>query len=175
MDRRVGLVLLWVLFALAAVGVGFAAAGLVDDPLTRSVAVQPATDAEGTGGSNGPSASPSPLPSGTASSPSGSPQPTDSAQPTGQVTRSLSTVGGLVTATCAQGRVRLAASPALGWEIDDLDSGFRSDSRVRFEPSADGDGRVEVRAQCTDSGVPSFELDDRSSDDSRVEFRDEDD
>jgi hypothetical protein len=161
--------LLWVAFAVAAVGVGFAAAGLVGDPLTRSVTVQPATEAGSTDDATTPSASPSPSTSATTSPPAGS-------QPAAQsVTRSLSTVGGLVSATCERDRVRLAASPALGWEIEDLDAGFRSHPRVRFEHSEDGDGRVEVGAQCTDSGVPSFELDDRSSDDSRVEIEDQGD
>jgi hypothetical protein len=165
-NRRLALVLLWLACAVAAVGVGFAAAGLVDDPLTQSVAVQPATDLEPTDDPSTPSASASPSPGGT---------PTSEQPAASSVTRSLSTLGGLVSATCAQDRVRLAASPALGWEIDDLDAGFRSHPRVRFERSDDGAGRVEVRAECTDSGVPSFELDDRSSDDARFEIEDEDD
>jgi hypothetical protein len=78
------------------------------------------------------------------------------------VTRSLSSRGGLVSATCRDGLVQLSASPAVGWEIEDIDGGRQREARVRFERSDDGDGRVEVRAVCTGAG-PQFELDDDSS------------
>ena len=67
-----------------------------------------------------------------------------------------------MSATCRDGQVRLAAAPAVGWEIDDLDTGSRSEARARFERVDDGDGRVEVRVTCV-RGVPDFAVEDDSS------------
>jgi hypothetical protein len=154
-DRRVALVAVWALFAAAAVGVGFGAAGLVGDPFTDGD-VGPVTSAD---------TSPADTPSPTSSSPSGSsPQgtPTTSDDDQRDLTRSVPTRGGLVSGTCRDGLVQLSAAPAVGWEIDDLDSGSRTEARVRFERVDDGDGRVEVRAGCT-GGVPRFAVEDDSS------------
>jgi hypothetical protein len=155
-DRRFVLVAVWAMFAAAAVGVGFGAAGLVGDPFTDGDV--------GTAASAGtsPSATPSPTggtPSG--SSPEGTPgTPSDGEQR--DVTRSVTTRGGLVSGACRDGLVRLSAAPAVGWEIDDLDSGSRTEARVRFERVDDGEGRVEVRAGCS-GGVPRFTVEDDSS------------
>ena len=74
----------------------------------------------------------------------------------------MTTRGGQVSGTCRDGLVRLSAAPAIGWEVDDLDSGARDEARARFERIDDGDGRVEVRATCTD-GTPAFTVRDDSS------------
>jgi hypothetical protein len=68
----------------------------------------------------------------------------------------------LVTGSCQDGLVSLSAAPAIGWEIDDLDSGARAEGRARCEQVDDGDGKVEVRATCT-SGRPTFVVRDDSS------------
>ena len=184
MSRRFALVAVWAIFAAAAVGVGFGAAGLVGDPLTGRVSVGDPT-AAGTVPADGVSTQPSAgteTPHGSSSAPgvtgepSGSqpsssvppgeiktttarPAPTRSAGTADRVvTRSLSTAGGFVSASCRSGLVRLAASPAVGWEIDRIDRDARREAKVRFERSGDADGDLEVTATCRD-GRPRFALD----------------
>jgi len=153
------LVALWAVFAVAAVGVGFGAAGLVGDPFTDG-------DLSTTASSDSPSPSGSvgtPTPTGSSSPPATS-SPTSSASTSSgtAVTRSVITRGGQVSGTCRDGLVRLSAAPEIGWEVDDLDSGARDEARARFERIDDGDGRVEVRATC-DGGTPAFTVRDDSS------------
>ena len=145
MDRRLALVAVWALFAAAAVGVGFGAAGLVGDPFT-----------DGGVSTSGVTTSPVPSPS--------SPAPSPDSSPTGPrpVTDSVSTRGGLVTGTCRAGVVRLSAAPRIGWEIDDLDDDEDDEAKVKFERVDDGDGEVEVRARCV-GGAPTFSVDEDSS------------
>lgn len=147
------LVALWAVFAVAAVGVGFGAAGLVGDPYTDvgTTTAGPAPSSTATATASG-RASP---PRSTASS---SPRSTGAKG----LSRSQTTRGGLVTGTCQDGLVSLSAAPAIGWEIDDRDSGARDEARARFEQVDDGDGKVEVRATCT-SGRPTFVVRDDSS------------
>ena len=187
MDRRLALVALWAAFAVAAVGVGFGAAGLVGGPFSDGVAdasgidpsQQPA-DLDNTV-SPGPEPSSTPTPTSTprsgarASSPATTPDPGPASTepprtnpapaastrsvPARSVTRSITTRGGLVSATCrSDGFVQVSGSPAVGWEIEDIDGGARRDARVRFE-RPDGDSRVEVGATCA-RGAPRFALDD---------------
>ena len=157
MDRRVVLVALWAVFAAAAVGVGFGAAGLVGDPFT-----------DGDVGTTTSAGGPSPTGSVGTPTPTGSsPTATSSTGPSGgpggtPVTRSQTTRGGLVTGTCQDGLVRLSAAPEIGWEVDDLDAGARDGARARFERVDDGDGKVEVRATCS-GGTPTFTVRDDSS------------
>src|SRR5688500_7503508 len=114
MDRRLALVAAWVLFAVASVGVGFGAAGLVGDPFTDGgVAAPGAASGSGDG-----TATPTPTSS---TSPTSSASPTSTAPTVADVQRSVQTRGGSVFGTCRSGLVRLSASPAVGWEIDDLD------------------------------------------------------
>ena len=63
-----------------------------------------------------------------------------------------------MSASCRSGLVQVSGSPALGWEIEDIDGGARRVSLVRFE-RPDADGRVEVEATCA-RGAPRFSLDD---------------
>jgi hypothetical protein len=147
-DRRLALLAVWALFAAAAVGVGFGAAGLVGDPFTDGE-VGTATR---TTAAPGPS-SPAPTTSGAAPSGTASPR---------TASRSLTTRGGLVTGTCRDGLVRLSAAPAVGWEIDDIDDDAGRDAEVRFERVHDGEGRVEVHGRCV-GGVPLFTTTDDSS------------
>jgi hypothetical protein len=159
-NRRSALVALWAIFAAAAVGVGFGAAGLVGDPFTAGTTSGAGPAVDGTATSEGssspatPTASPSRQPStggpSTTAGPAGGPE-----------TRSLSTRGGIVSATCGTGQLQLSASPAVGWEIHDLESGDGGEGKVRFERSEDGEGRVDVRASC-DNGVPRFAIEDDS-------------
>ena len=149
MDRRLALVAVWALFAAAAVGVGFGAAGLVGDPFTDSgVSTGPSQPSAATGTS-----SPAPTTSSAA--------PSTAASTARPATRSLTTRGGLVSGTCRDGLVRLSAAPAVGWEIDDIDDDAEHDAKVTFE-RVDGDGKVEVHAGCV-SGVPRFSTKDDSS------------
>ena len=174
MSRRLGLVALWAVFAAAAVGVGFAAAGLVGDPFTdpRDTAVslsEPGSGAgAGAGSGAGAPATPSPSGSSATGTPSRSPTPpsrtSGSAQPDTPVLRSITTRGGIVSGSCSRGSVTVSAAPSIGWAIDDVDAGPAPDARVRFERAGSGDDRVEVRAACR-AGVPRFTVDDRTGDD----------
>jgi hypothetical protein len=149
-DRRAALVVLWAVFAAAAVGVGFAAAGLVGDPFTAAT-----TDVLDRSPRTGPAAPP---PATTSTTPSpGTSSATASPGGGRPPTRSLNTRAGLVSATCQGGLVRLSASPAVGWGIEDIDADPRPEGRVRFE--RDEDGRVEVRASCA-GDVATFTVDD---------------
>jgi len=198
MDRRLALFAVWVAFAVAAVGVGFGAAGLVGEPFTDGVTdAAPASDVStgpgetpGPGGST-PAGERSISPSSDEPSRTSSPAGTRSATPTRtrslestasgtrsatatasrtgtggstaeqrrSVTRSITTRAGLASATCTGSSARLSASPAVGWQIEDIDAGPADRVRVRFEPRGDGDDRVEVDATCV-RGTPQFSLDD---------------
>lgn len=177
MDRRAALVAVWALFAAAAVGVGFGAAGLVGDPfddrLDTAGSGVPITTESG-GRSSPPEASPTagpadPSPSATPSTgstrstgPRGTPAtsaPTRSATPsTVTASRTLSTRAGVVSARCRGELVQLAASPTIGWQLDSFDDGDR-EARVRFEQVEEDGDRVEVRATCAD-GRPRFAVED---------------
>ena len=65
-----------------------------------------------------------------------------------------------MSGSCRDGLVSVGASPAVGWAIDDVDSGRAEQARVRFEGSDDSDERVEVQAWCA-GGVPRFAVEDR--------------
>jgi hypothetical protein len=158
MDRRWALAAVWALFAAASVGVGFAAAGLVGDPFSDPAGVSAAAAP--------PSASSRPT-SGTASqrptgSSEGSPRPIGTGEATDPepTVHSVTTRGGFVAGSCRAGLVTVSASPAIGWQIDDVDGGQVEDARVRFEATG-GDGRVEVHSWCS-GGTAKFSVDDRS-------------
>ncbi|MDQ1616766.1 MAG: hypothetical protein QOJ60_2705 [Actinomycetota bacterium] len=164
MDRRFALIALWVVFASAAIGVGFGAAGFVGDPF-NTVPSAGAPPLDGLV----PALSPTPTPSATGhhrrhhdDGPTTSPTATSHSPNAGPVTSSRSTRGGYVSATCRGGLVSVSASPAVGWEIHDLTSGQVTEARVRFEPSQDANGeRVEVSVRCV-SGRPDFLVSDES-------------
>jgi hypothetical protein len=170
---RLGLVALWALFAAASVGVGFGAAGLVGDPFTDPGGDQVGVADAGDSSSPAPSAtsatSATSAPSSSATSTTPAPGRTGSATPraTGTpataapVVRSLTTRAGLVSGSCTRGLVTVSAAPSVGWAIKDVDGGPTQEARVRFEPTGDGDGRVEVRARCV-GGVPRFSVEDRT-------------
>lgn len=164
MNRRLALVALWVVFAVAAVGVGFAAAGLVEGPFTDSLSTQAGGD-----GSSVLPTTPAPTgPPATSHSPTTRPPGSTSSATDGPstVTRSVSTRGGVVIARCTGQLVSVSASPAVGWRLDDYTQGRVEEAKVRFAASG-GDGeRVEVKATC-EHGAPVFELEDeRGSHDS---------
>jgi hypothetical protein len=159
MDRRWAFAAVWALFATASVGVGFAAAGLVGDPFsdpagTTAAAPPPAADSRPTSGTA------SPRPTGSSVS---SPRPTGTVAVTDPepTVHSVTTRGGFVAGSCRAGLVTVSASPAIGWQIDDVDRGQVVDARVRFEATS-GDGRVEVHSWCS-GGTARFSVDDRSS------------
>ena len=158
MSRRWALAAVWALFAVASVGVGFAAAGLVGDPFSDPAGVTVAA-APPAAGTRPPSGTASPRPTGSSVS---SPRPTRTgatADPEPTV-HSVTTRGGFVAGSCRDGLVTVSASPAIGWQIDDVDGGQVVDARVRFEATG-GDGRVEVHSWCS-AGTATFSVDDRS-------------
>jgi hypothetical protein len=158
MDRRWALAAVWALFAAASVGVGFAAAGLVGDPFSDPTGVSAAAPPP-SASSRPTSGTASPRPTGSSVS---SPRPTGSGQATGPepTVHSVTTRGGFVAGSCRAGLVTVSASPAIGWQIDDVDGGQVVDARVRFEATG-GDGRVEVHSWCS-GGAAKFSVDDRS-------------
>jgi hypothetical protein len=156
MDRRWALAGLWALFAAASVGVGFVAAGLVGHPFSDPAGV--AAAAPPPAGSRPTSVTPTPGPTGSSVS---SPRPTGAGpEPT---VHSVTTRGGFVAGSCRAGLVTVSASPAIGWQIKDVDSGQVVDARVRFEATG-GDGRVEVHGWCS-GDTAKFSVDDRSGSD----------
>ena len=159
MDRRWALAALWALFAAASVGVGFAAAGLVGDPFSDPAGTTVAAAPPGAGPTSGPAG---PRPTGSSAS---SPRPTRTGAATDPepTVHSVSTRGGFVAGSCRARLVTVSASPAIGWQIDDVDGGQVVDARVRFEATS-GDGRVEVHSWCS-GGTAKFSVDDRSGGD----------
>jgi len=171
-DRRVVLVALWAAFAVASVGVGFAAAGLVGHPFTdasSTVAVEGSTSSPSTASSSTPDAS-TPADSGTPTTPTGTGTPKGTTGPKGTrsgspatsaepkpVVRGFNTRGGYVSASCRDGLVAVSASPAVGWRLDGVTSGRVVTADVEFRS---GDLGVEVSAVCS-GGLPRFSLDDR--------------
>jgi hypothetical protein len=168
--RRLGLLALWAVFAAAAVGVGFAAAGLVGDPFSDPGDEAVSLVEAGAGSPSAPtspSAPAAPATPGATGAPGSSGSPGAAAPPArDDVVRSLTTRAGTVSASCAQGLVTLSAAPAVGWRVDDLDGGPTREGRVRLEQGSGGSGEVEVRVACRD-GVPRFAVDDRPDDDNR--------
>jgi hypothetical protein len=162
--KSVTLTALWVVFAVASVSVGFAAASVVGDPFTdmgttseaglAGPGSQPVTEPDLTKTTDptspaGDTATPSSTLSGStgsAKSPGGS----------ATVKRGIYTRGGYVSATCRGGLVSVGAAPALWWEVESLTPGRVQTARVRLEPSHDSNGeRVEVTASCR-GGTPAF-------------------
>ena len=161
MPKSVTLTALWVVFAVASVSVGFAAASVVGDPFTDVGATSEAGLAEpGNQPVTGPDATNTTDPTSPAShtatpskTPSGS---TKSASGSATVKRGIPTRGGYVSATCRGGLVSVGAAPAVWWLVESLTPGRVQTARVRLEPSHDANGeRVEVTASCR-GGIPTF-------------------
>jgi hypothetical protein len=164
--KSVTLTALWVVFAVASVSVGFAAASVVGDPFTDAGTTSEAAGLAGPG--NQPVTGPTPTrtadPTSTASdtaTPSKSPSAasTGSTQGSGgsaTVKRGITTRGGYVSATCRGGLVSVGAAPAVWWQVESLTPGRVQTARVRLQPSHDANGeRVEVTASCR-GGIPTF-------------------
>ncbi len=183
MNRTFALVAVWLLFAATAVGVGFAAAGFIDQPLAAARAQAPQEAGPGTPSSASGSTSNQPSPRSTSRAPKttrpttrtpGSSATTPrsprtsstSPSPPADQSKPVNTSGGYVVARCSKGLVTLSASPHVGWELKDLSSPGRSEGRARFEQTGEGDAKVEVTAVCT-AGAPAFTVtnDDGSDDD----------
>jgi hypothetical protein len=172
--KRVTLVALWAVFAVASVSVGFAAASLVSDPFTD---VRTSADVTGPGGSGDapfsqttPSpdgratATPTPsstgghtqTPTGSATHSSGPTTSPRTASPAASVRGGISTRGGYVSGTCRSGLVSVGAAPAVWWNVDSYTRGWVHTARVRLEPAKDANGeRVEVTVSCS-GGKPGF-------------------
>ncbi len=202
MQRRIALVALWLVFAVAAVGVGFGAANLVDDPYTGSAGggVLSVTQEGGSSAATVPTststpsstptkhrrrssqsasarestpttrvattstARPAPSPSRTRSA---SPRPARSTDASSAGTsRTVTTSGGVVTATCRGGLVSVGASPAVGWTLERASGGWGEEGEVKFRRSGGAEGEVEVHVVCA-SGTPRFEYDDHGGSGSR--------
>lgn len=172
-DRRVVLVALWAAFAVASVGVGFAAAGLVGHPFTdasSTVAVEGSTSSSTASSSSSTPDASTPANSSTPTTPTGTGTPKGTTGPKGTksgspatsaepkpVVRGFNTRGGYVSASCRDGLVAVSASPAVGWRLDGVTSGRVVTADVEFRS---GDLGVEVSAVCS-GGLPRFSLDDR--------------
>lgn len=194
MKRSIGLVTVWLLFATAAVGVGFAAAGVIEQPLGADAAagasvslLETSPGGDDAGQTSLPSATRSPVtvatpaPKGTATSrpssarprastsarpaqplPTTTPRHTPATQPprttpaaSTSITRGISTAGGYVSGTCADGLVRVSASPNPGWELKDISPPGRVEGEAEFEETGEGEGKVEVDVRCS-GGKPTF-------------------
>jgi hypothetical protein len=127
------LTVLWALFAAAAIGVGFGAAGLVGNPFTDTVGDTLAGQQAASSVGSTPGSSTSPL----------------------TVTRV--TRGGQVFASCLGGLVKIGASPAVDWQLDRIDQGRLPTASLEFTRSGT-DGKVEVSVHCV-ADRPQFALD----------------
>jgi hypothetical protein len=169
--RRLTLVALWAVFAVASVGVGFAAASMVSDPFTDVDTTSQVSDLAGPAGDpfTDPTTTPRPTSStspSTGDKPSKSPTGGSSAGGTkspnnssATVKRGIPTRGGYVSATCRNGLVSVGAAPALYWQVESRTSPGVRTGRVRLEPATNANGeRVEVTATCA-SGIPAFTSD----------------
>jgi hypothetical protein len=151
--RKVTLLALWAVFAVASVSVGFAAASVVSDPFTDAGTSSEVPELAGSGDAPDTSESPS---TGTPS-PSATPSTTKApGNGSATVKRGISTRGGYVSATCRDGLVSVGAAPAVWWQVDSYTPGRVREARVRLEPAHDANGRrVEVTASCR-NGTPVF-------------------
>jgi hypothetical protein len=169
--RRVTLVALWAVFAVASVSVGFAAASMVSDPFTDVDTTSEVSNLAGPVGDPFTDPTPSGAPTSSASpstgqKPSKTPTSGSSAGTTKRpnsssaaIKRGISTRGGYVSATCRNGLVSVGAAPALYWRVDSRTSPGVRTGRVRLEPAQNANGeRVEVTATCA-SGTPAFTTD----------------
>lgn len=169
MKRTLALLAVWIVFAVTAVGVGFAASGFIDQPFAAAAGVAVPEEASPTGGAatnpttarTGPSTPPTP----TATPPSSGGRPTPTAptpvRPTGSTppapgssttTRSVNTEAGYVGARCTRGLVTVSASPAPGWQLNGISAPGQDEGEVEFEQSGDGEASIEVTALCGVSG-----------------------
>jgi hypothetical protein len=159
LPKSVTLTALWVVFAVASVSVGFAAASVVGDPFTDVGTTSEAADLAEPG--NQPVTEPGATKTTAPTSPAATPSktPSGSTKTTGvsaTVKRGIPTRGGYVSATCRGGLVSVGAAPAVWWQVESLTPGRVQTARVRLQPSHDANGeRVEVTASCR-GGVPTF-------------------
>ncbi|HEY0639729.1 MAG TPA: hypothetical protein VGD67_18945 [Pseudonocardiaceae bacterium] len=168
--RALGAALAWLLAVGAAVAVAMVAIGAVGSgilgqgprPLGEAevsaslAAAATGPPASGPNGQGGP---------GGQGNPSGTSNPSGTAEPTGGATRTptagsastppqaFASPGGTVLARCVPGVEIVAATPALGFQVDGIEDedGAR---RVRFRGGDDRDTRVEVFVRC-DTGTPA--------------------
>jgi len=166
MGRWWGLTTVWMVFTASAVGVGFAASGLIEYPRSAAAGPHPAGMLV-----NAPRTSPTPR--SAATPPRQPPSPTVTAQPESPnqptptpalSTRGLSTVGGYVSGTCFAGEIRVSASPNPGWSVTDLSEPGEDSGEVGFARSGNIGSIVTVEAWCW-GGVPTFAIDVDEADD----------
>lgn len=184
MSRAWGLVAVWVLFAATAVGVGFTAAGLIEEPRAAAAspdmpvattppggarrsraAVPPGSTPSVSAQQEGPNAEslgPSATGQATTGRGSGSPS-TSSTQQAPSITKGISTVGGYVSGTCSWGVVRMSASPNAGWVLAELSGPGKERAKAEFEQAGQGGAKVEVEAWCQ-GGRPAFAVDGEDGD-----------
>lgn len=66
--------------------------------------------------------------------------------------RDIQTRGGYVRASCTDGSLTVAASPAMGWTLDHIEKEAADFAEVRFLQVGGASGRVDVEARCTAQG-----------------------
>lgn len=67
--------------------------------------------------------------------------------------RDIQTRGGYVRASCTDGSLSVAASPAVGWTLDHIEKEAAGFAEVRFLQVGGASGRVDVEARCTAQGA----------------------
>jgi hypothetical protein len=174
MGRTSGLAAVWLVCTASAVGVGFAAAGLVEYP--RSAAAGPHPEGVLVAVSR---QDPTPGPGATLESPSPRPStnaPADSARGapgtlnpsrSSTLTRGLSTAGGYVGGTCSGGEIEVSGSPNPGWTVADLREPGEDEAEpgeVFFVRTGASRETIAVEAWCLGQ-VPVFAIDAEEADD----------
>ena len=166
MGRWWGLTTVWMVFTASAVGVGFAASGLIEYPRSAAAGPHPAGMLV-----NAPRTSPTPR--SAATPPRQPPSPTVDSPLVDNAGVGVGwlgdsgwavTVGGYVSGTCFAGEIRVSASPNPGWSVTDLSEPGEDSGEVGFARSGNSGSIVTVEAWCW-GGVPTFAIDVDEADD----------
>lgn len=180
MKRTLALLAVWIVFAVTAVGVGFAASGFIDQPFAAAAGVAVPEEASPAGGAatnpttaatppttlrtptQTPPQTPPRTPTPTTPTPTTTPRtttrpssggrPTATAPGSPTTTRSVNTEAGYVGARCTRGLVTVSASPAPGWQLNGISAPGQDEGEVEFEQSGDGEASIEITALCGVSG-----------------------
>jgi hypothetical protein len=177
MGRASGLTAVWLVCTASAVGVGFAAAGLVEYPRSAAAGPHPAgvlgassrEEATPRPGATPTSTSPQSVraPGGSARGSPGGLEPNRTEPGQSSALPGLSTDGGYVGGTCSGGTIQVSASPNPGWTVADLREPGEDEAEpgeVFFVRPGAGQETIAVEAWCLGE-IPVFAIDGEEADD----------
>ncbi len=140
-------VIAWLVLAVAASGVAWAAVAVVGDESEPAGVDVPAGGGQGPGASTAPSTGPS-------SNPTSEPTPGDDGSEGTDGSRTVTSAAGSVTVTCTGPEtIRMdAALPADGWQMEDDAEKGPDEVEVEF---VQGDSETRIRVKCDDGQLES--------------------